>query len=127
MLIDFSANKNLGPYDLCIVGSGPAGITLALQMAEAGWKVALLEAGGLEYSETSQRLYAALGTQSLYAGSTRLRFFGGTSNHWSGRCRPFGTSDFDRAPVGSVPGWPLPHSEVERYLAPAMRILDLPL
>jgi len=126
MLVDFAQKPNLGLYDLCIVGAGPAGITLALEMASVGWKIALLEGGGLEYSDRSQRLYAALGTQTLWAGSTRLRYFGGTSNHWSGRCRPFDSADFDRPPPGQVPGWPIRYMEIARYLPSAMQILDLP-
>jgi choline dehydrogenase-like flavoprotein len=126
MLIDFSIQRELPSYDLCIVGSGPAGITLAMKMAGAGWKVALLEAGGLEYSDRSQRLYAALGTGSLYPASTRLRFLGGTSNHWTGRCRPFDPFDFERVPAGGLPGWPVRFEEIEAHLAEAMRILDLP-
>jgi flavin-dependent dehydrogenase len=32
-------------YDVCVIGSGPAGGVLSLQLAEAGAKVALVEAG----------------------------------------------------------------------------------
>lgn len=36
------------PFDVCVVGSGPAGITLALELAKKNKRVALCEAGGLE-------------------------------------------------------------------------------
>ncbi|HEY0825617.1 MAG TPA: GMC family oxidoreductase [Ramlibacter sp.] len=126
MIIDYAKDRQLPEYDACVLGAGPAGITVALQLSAAGWKVGLLEAGGLEFSEHSQALYAAKAPSSLNLPWNRLRFFGGTSNHWSGRCRPFDASDFEFAPLNGVPGWPLRYAEAARYLRPAMQILDLP-
>ena len=56
---------------------------------------------------------------------SRLRYFGGTSNHWSGRCRPFDSSDFNPREINGLPGWPIRYSEIEPYLDEAMEILDL--
>lgn len=39
--------------DICIVGAGPAGIALALELAHAGKDVVLLESGGMKFSTTS--------------------------------------------------------------------------
>jgi choline dehydrogenase-like flavoprotein len=127
MIRDFQAQKNLGTYDVCVVGSGPAGISLALHLARQGIRIVLLEGGGLSYDESSQSLYAVK-TQGidLYAQGARLRYFGGTSNHWSGRCRPFDAGDFSGDPLGGMPGWPISFEEFNRYLPAAMRILDLP-
>ena len=51
MIKDYEAEKTLRKaYDVCIIGAGPAGITLALRLAEAGWRVVLLEGGGHELS-----------------------------------------------------------------------------
>ena len=113
-------------YDICIVGTGPAGITLALELANKGLKILLLEAGGLDYSAESQDFYQceSVGHEG-WPQLTRLRFFGGTSNHWSGRCRPFDSSDFDRASINNLPGWPIRHSELNKYLSRSMEIVDL--
>jgi choline dehydrogenase-like flavoprotein len=46
-----------GGFDVCVVGAGPAGITLARRLAAAGARVALMEAGGLEITEESQDVY----------------------------------------------------------------------
>jgi len=128
MIKDYEAEKTLRKaYDVCIIGAGPAGITLALRLAEAGWRVVLLEGGGHEYSPRSQALYRCTSTGlELYAEETRLRYLGGTSNHWAGRCRPFTVSDFANAPPVDLPGWPIPYGEIERYLPAAMDIVDLP-
>lgn len=128
MINDYQTQKTLRDhYDVCIIGAGPAGITLALRLAQAGWRVVLLEGGGHEYAPRSQALYKCTSSGlELYAEETRLRFLGGTSNHWAGRCRPFTASDFAVQPPGDLPGWPIPYAEIERYLPAAMDIVDLP-
>lgn len=118
MIKDFEQQKALRDhYDFCIIGAGPAGITLGLRLAAAGWSVMIAEGGGREYAPHSQDLYACSSTGlELYAEETRLRYLGGTSNHWAGRCRPFTPSDFAVAPPGVLPGWPIPYSEIEGFL-----------
>lgn len=128
MIQDYEQQKTLRDnYDFCIIGAGPAGITLGLRLAAAGWNVLLAEGGGREYAPHSQALYACPSTGlELYAEETRLRYLGGTSNHWAGRCRPFTASDFAVAPPGELPGWPIAYAEIEPYLPVAMDIVDLP-
>lgn len=62
----------------------------------------------------------------MYPATTRLRYLGGTSNHWTGRCRPFEAADFTTPPPTGLPGWPIPFETFNRYLPAAMKILDLP-
>jgi len=117
-------------FDVVIAGGGPAGITLARKLAAAGKTVALLEGGDLQYSQQSHEVYT-ISEQSddytkMYFEATRLRYFGGTSNHWAGRCSPCRDLDFtDRPGIYSEPGWPLPLSEIEPYLDEARDILDI--
>jgi choline dehydrogenase-like flavoprotein len=127
MIKDYQSQKELRDhYDLCIIGGGPAGITLALRLAGNGRRVLLVEGGGHEYSSASQNLYKISSSGlEMYAHETRLRYLGGTSNHWAGRCRPFEKSDFTVGPPGPVPGWPIAFSEIERNLSAAMDIVDL--
>ncbi len=104
--------------DICIVGAGAAGITLALQLIDSGYDVLLLEAGG-------RRDEAA--TQALYAGQVqdpamhpppdryRVRRYGGSTTLWGGRCVPFDPNDFE--PRAHVPdsGWPITFEDVLAY------------
>jgi len=127
MLFDFNSKNDIDKnYDVCVVGTGPAGITLARKLSEAGQTVLLLEAGGLNYSEQSQDFYECETVgHNAWPKFSRLRYFGGTSNHWSGRCRPFDSSDFNPREINGLPGWPIRYSEIEPYLDEAMEILDL--
>ena len=118
----------LGRFDVCVFGSGPAGMTTALDLARAGKKVALVEAGGFIFSEQSQNHYE--GTESGIENWNairfkRLRFFGGTSGHWAGRCGVFDDLDFDANPYHGMTGWPIPRQALMEHLAAASQILDL--
>ena len=44
-------------YDVCIVGAGAAGITIANKLSESGLNIILCEAGSEEYTEASQKNY----------------------------------------------------------------------
>jgi choline dehydrogenase-like flavoprotein len=113
--------------DLCIVGAGAAGITIARAFAGRGVKVVLLEAGGLEYSDDCQALYQGRNVGHPYYAldECRLRFFGGTTNHWGGRCRPLDPIDFQRRPWLPLSGWPVSQAELARYLDEAQRLCQL--
>ena len=78
------------PRDVCVVGSGPAGVTLARALAARGLDVALMEAGGLEISPEAQDPYAGdvIGLDYYDPFISRLRYFGGSSNHWGGAAAP---------------------------------------
>ena len=93
--------------NLVIVGAGPAGITIARELNGSGIRIALLEAGGMEPSQESQQLYEgeSIGWPVTDLRIVRLRYFGGTSNHWTGFCRPCERIDFEARkgiPYGEV-------------------------
>ena len=72
--------------EVCIVGAGAAGITLAREFTNSGFRVILLESGGTELEQATQDLYAGSDIGRPYDDSpvSRLRYFGGTTNHWGG-------------------------------------------
>ena len=115
-------------YDVAIIGAGAAGITLALKLSAEGKKVALVEAGGLEWSDESQQIYDAktVGDPYYELDVARLRYFGGTTNHWSGLCRTFEREDFNRGYLGDKYKWPIAFEELDQYRVEACEILEIP-
>jgi hypothetical protein len=131
MLFDFNEalpRVHEAKYDLCICGTGPAGITVARKLATYGKKVLLLEAGGLSYSDDSQDHYKgkSVGRQYWWVETGRLRYFGGTSNHWAGICAIFDSTAFEAHNYPRQPGWPISYEQVLRHLDEAKEILDIP-
>jgi choline dehydrogenase-like flavoprotein len=95
---------------LCIIGGGAAGITLALELLGTGMDVLLLEAGGLEFEKTSQALYEGeVADERLHSPPDRYRQrrFGGTTTIWGGRCVPYDPIDFELRDYMPYSGWPL--------------------
>lgn len=114
-------------YDICIAGGGVAGIVLAHRLADRGQRILLLEAGGYEFSETSQGFYSgtSIGREYFDLGATRLRYFGGSSNHWGGWCRPLDQYDFEKRNHIGGSGWPIGISDLRPYLTETRKILEL--
>jgi len=113
--------------DICIVGAGAAGISLALALGGVGLQVLLLE-GGLEQPDAaSQDLYdGEVADPAMHSPPRhyRSRQLGGATTIWGGRCVPFDPQDFE--PRAAVPhsGWPIDRREVERFLPAANRLLE---
>jgi len=120
MIID--ARKDVGDgdtieCDVCIVGSGPAGIPLALELAQQGLQVVILEAGGKRWSRANQDFYRGQVTGG-YANTLedyRHRRLGGTSCVWGGRCFLFDQIDFEKRDYVPDSGWPVTRDEMLPY------------
>lgn len=117
--------------DLCVVGSGPAGVSLAHSFRGRNERVLLLEGGGTELEQGSQELYRGVAVgdgeneQNDYLTYSRLRQVGGTSNHWSGWCRPLGEMDIlSRANIRDA-RWPVEFSQLIPYYKKAARLLKI--
>src|SRR5580700_5409446 len=87
-------------YDVCVVGAGPVGITLALECEAAGLSVLLMEAGDQDRPGKIPNSFsdADIADPSFHAPLTvtTKTGFGGTSKIWGGRCVPFDEIDFER-------------------------------
>ncbi|MFN0024671.1 MAG: FAD-dependent oxidoreductase [Parvularculaceae bacterium] len=131
MIIDLNAAETVpfeGAFDVCVCGSGPAGMTVAREAAARGLRVLLLEAGGFDLSEQSQEIFQAKSVGPLeYYGveACRLRMFGGASGHWAGRCSVLDEIDFEPRDIWGLPGWPIARAEAYRRLDDAQAILDI--
>ena len=113
-------------YDVCICGTGPAGITIARKLAAHGKKVLLLEAGGLTYSDGSQDHYIGKNVGRTYwLKELRLRYLGGSSNHWGGLCALQDPISFEASDDLGLPGWPISYQQVLNGIDEAKEILDI--
>ena len=114
--------------DICIVGAGAAGIAMACQLIGQPLRVVLLESGGLDFEPDIQALNQGLvtGAPSAPLDESRLRYFGGTSNHWMGYCRPFDPQDFAARPWVRLSGWPIGPEELAPWYAKAGPVLEVP-
>ena len=119
--------------DVCIVGAGAAGITLARELSGSGLTTVLLESGGLEPDPATQDLYAGTVTGTPFGeleaedalAAARLRYFGGTTGHWAGFCRPLDPIDFEPRPGPDPSGWPLSRSDLDPWYERAMEVLGI--
>ena len=113
--------------DLCVVGSGPAGIAVADRLRDSHLSIILLEAGGLNYSLPSQRLYGGriVGHSYYRIDGCRWRMFGGSSNRWGGWCRPLDPGDYTRRDWLPLSGWPISAENVVPYEEDAARLCEL--
>jgi choline dehydrogenase-like flavoprotein len=116
-----------GRYHACIIGSGAAGVTLARKLAAAGKRVALCEGGEMEFSDASQDLYLGdvVGDPYFDLSTTRMRYFGGSTNHWAGRCRPLDRIDFGREDYGPEYVWLIGYADLARHQIEAAEILEV--
>ena len=104
--------------DVAVVGAGPAGIVTALELADGGFHVVLLESGHTKPDAAVQRLGDAdewdPGRHAPMSMTTR-RQLGGASVIWGGRCVPFDPVDFDRREVIADHRWPLGYDDLQPF------------
>jgi choline dehydrogenase-like flavoprotein len=113
--------------EVCVVGAGPAGAAVVRRLKDAGREVCLLEAGGMDYESDTQALCAGenIGMPYYDLDHARLRFFGGTTNIWGGRCVPLDPIDFERRDWVPHSGWPISREDLEPWYRQAHDSLEL--
>jgi GMC oxidoreductase/Glucose inhibited division protein A len=103
------------PVEVVVIGAGPAGIVVALEMARSGTEVLLIESGLSSYSERIQQLSdAAEFDHDLHAplSIALRRQVGGTSTIWGGRCVPYDPIDFDTRDYMDCTDWPIAYEDL---------------
>jgi choline dehydrogenase-like flavoprotein len=138
-----TADESALEADVCIVGAGPAGLSVASVLSAAGVRVVLLEGGG----EGSWRQLADVRSEGedAYPQSsiteTRGSGIGGTAGQWSYRmsnvdadpeagergCRyaPLDPVDFEQREAVPHSGWPIGRSDLDPWYAKAQKIAGL--
>jgi choline dehydrogenase-like flavoprotein len=130
--------------DVCIVGAGVAGVSIARQLIGGSARVLLLESGGLGFTKSLRRLPSVLsrhlrGEQALAAGRnagqsyyplrfTRARALGGSSRAWAShglQAAPLDTIDFEGRDGLPNHGWPFGREELVPFYERAQRECNL--
>jgi choline dehydrogenase-like flavoprotein len=142
MLIDTTkeAPPSLLRVDVCVVGSGPAGITLARTICRSGLRVCLLESGGNKASKAAENLNTGIvdsphGYREQTFREGRCRQFGGSANLWNHELRgapgghirylPLDKIDFERQDWIPESGWPFSRQEIQSYYEIAQRVCGI--
>ena len=113
--------------DVCIIGAGAAGITLARELGAAGLDVCLLESGGIDPELETEKLSLGTNAGDPYPlEGSRVRRFGGSTNHWGGLSGTLEAADFTQRPWIKHSGWPITLNDLEPYYGRALGILDIP-
>lgn len=120
-------NNSVIEGDICIIGAGAAGISMALEWINTPYKVILLEGGGFEYDDQVQELYAGKTTGQHYfpLKSIRLHYFGGTTGHWAGWCAAFDEIDFKKREWIPQSGWPITLNDVKPFYPRAQKYVEV--
>ncbi|MGD2137369.1 MAG: GMC family oxidoreductase [Gammaproteobacteria bacterium] len=112
--------------DVAVAGGGPAGISLGRALERRGVTVCIVEAGGLEPDAAVQALYEGETTGIDYPlAATRLRYLGGSSNHWGGYTRPLDPIDFEARDWVPYSGWPFGIAALNPYYPAASRLVEV--
>jgi choline dehydrogenase-like flavoprotein len=134
--------------DVAIIGGGPAGLTIARELANTKMSVLVVDSGGLEYDSETQTLNAVenvgepvkrSGAEEIGRGYTdalswlndipafelRNRLLGGSSHTWLGKSAAFDDMDFASRPWLRHTGWPFKRRDIQTALDRASELLNL--
>jgi choline dehydrogenase-like flavoprotein len=112
--------------DICILGAGVAGLTLASELRNLKYRVSLIESGGLEPDKAAQSLFWGenIGHPYYPLDTTRVSGYGGTSHRWlinlpngqlGVRIRCMDPIDFKKRAWVPHSGWPFGKSDLDPY------------
>ena len=107
--------------DLCIIGAGPAGITLARELAGHDIRVCVLESGDHDLKPEMLALTKgeSIGRPYFPLFETRARAFGGSTRLWPEedqfRIRPLDPIDFETREGIPHSGWPFSREHLDPF------------
>jgi choline dehydrogenase-like flavoprotein len=117
--LDAHGDAELSGYDLCIVGSGPAGTTLANELCDSGLRICVLESGMERPTPRGDRLRDVRSEGIRIKDYSRERVLGGASTTWAGLSSPLDPIDFEARPGLAHARWPIAREELLAYYAQA--------
>jgi choline dehydrogenase-like flavoprotein len=113
--------------DICIIGTGPAGLTIARALERTGLRIIMIEAGSTQVEPSTQDAYAGEVVDPVHPPSQmyRQRRLGGSSGIWGGRCTPLDELDFVKRDHVPLSGWPFSRATLEPYYRQAQEELEV--
>lgn len=127
MIKDINTIKgSLVDTDICIVGTGAAGIALGLELENSGKRVVMLEAGSMQRTEINQSFYDLENVSLPIDLNSRIRVFGGTTTVWGGGWKPLDQIDFEKRDWVPFSGWPITRETLVPYYERAAKVFGGP-
>lgn len=123
--------------DVCVVGTGPAGLTVAQEFFGRNVRVCLLESGGLEPPDADTASLSDVETASDFkqvGSDSRGRQFGGNSSAWGIelpggklglRHRLLDAVDFEQRDWVPYSGWPFDRDHLMPYYERAQKVFGM--
>ena len=113
--------------DICIIGGGPAAISLALSFLNQNCKIIILAGGSWTEKPKHRELNKGIidpASSHEPLEENRRRVFGGGSSVWGGRCVPFDPIDFEVRSWVPHSGWPITYNQLEPYFQRALQFCE---
>lgn len=108
---------------ICIVGSGIGGGTVAQYLKNSNYEITVIEAGGLS-KPTKNVSYETTGRNFGLRTTTAIQV-GGTSNLWHGVLSPLDPIDFNERKWIPFSGWPISYEDLEPFYNHAFKFLKI--
>ena len=121
-------NKETLHADLCIVGSGPASLSMLNDFKSTNLKIIVIPGGSTSVNNQNQNLYKGKIEKKSFHEPLHLnrhREFGGSGNHWGGRCVPLDRIDLRKRKWIKYSGWPINFNDLEKYYNKASNFLEI--
>src|SRR3990167_7143845 len=129
MIINFEEMNDPSEFlcDLCIIGSGAAGLSITSEMLKTNINVLLIESGGFEHEAPTQSLYDVEMSGLPHPGSMegRFRIHGGSTTKWGGQALPLMPIDFEKREWIPYSGWPIKFTDLQPYYIRACEFLSV--
>jgi choline dehydrogenase-like flavoprotein len=123
--------------EVCIVGTGPAGLSLARELAGQNFRVCVLESGSLDLPDPDTQSLSEVETSGDFVQVTpdrRNRRFGGNSSYWAIKISkerlglrhvPLDEVDFEKRDWLPYSGWPFNRDHLDSYYERAQAVCQL--
>ena len=121
--------------EVCVIGCGPAGITVARCLVDGGLDVLVVESGGQDYQPATQDLLDGTAHGPVikdfpdYLRDSRRCQVGGAGSRWGTGPRPwlmdYGAEEFAVRDWLPHSGWPFPSAELAKYATLAAEALRI--